>query len=692
MNRLLVVDDEESNRDMLSRRLERSGFSVLLAEDGPRALRIVDETEVDLVLLDSMMPGMTGMEVLRLLRAVRSPADLPVIMVTAITESARIAEALDSGANDYVTKPVDYPVALARIRSQLSRKQAENALRQSEERYALAARGANDGLWDWDLRAGRIAYSARWKAMLGHTEEEISDDPAEWLSRVHPSDREALNQALETHWREGGAPFEHEYRMRHKNGSYRWMLSRGLAVRNGTGAPLRMAGSQSDITGRKTFDDLTGLPNRLQFTEKLATALDQLRRDPAHGFAVLFLDLDRFKRINDSLGHLAGDRLLVETAQRLRGIVREGSTEGRAPGAGTVARLSGDEFAVLLDEVSSAAVAASVAERILRAMRQPLMLEGRDISCSVSIGIALSGMGYHSPEELIRDADTAMYEAKARGKSQWAVFDGVMRERVTARLQTENELRSALERGEMALHYQPMVSLDGGQLRGFEALIRWNHPERGPLPPSEFMPLAEEAGLAGDIGRWVLENACRQMREWHQSYPRVPLPEISVNISPRHLREPRLAAGIERILRQTGLEAKWLRLEIAEEVLLQDTGEMLEVLESLRNLGVGLKVDNFGTGYSTLRYLCRFPFDDLKIDRSIIRTLADGSGASDDIVGAVVVMARNLGIGVIAEGVEKDGQADRLRRMGCGFAQGFLFSQPLPAAEAEALLAGKDAA
>ncbi len=687
MGKLLVVDDEESNRDMLSRRLERSGFVVALAEDGPRALRIVDETDIDLVLLDSMMPGMTGLEVLKLLRAVRSPADLPVIMVTAVTESEKIAEALDSGANDYVTKPVDYAVALARIRSQLSRKRAESALRQSEERYALAARGANDGLWDWDLRAGRISYSTRWISMLGYEESEVSDNPEEWLSRVHPADREALDKALEMHWSDGSAPFEYECRTRHKNGTYRWMLNRGQAVRNEAGEAIRMVGSQSDITGRKTFDDLTGLPNRLHFTEKLAEALERARREPSFHFAVLFLDLDRFKVINDSLGHLAGDRLLVETAKRLRSVVREGGADGRTAGPGVVARLSGDEFAVLLDEVSAVEVAASVAGRILRLLRRPLTLEGREISCTASIGIALSGMGYQTPEEVIRDADTAMYEAKGRGKSQWAVFDDAMRDRVTSRLHAENDLRVALDRNELIIHYQPVVSLESGQLRGFEALVRWHHPQRGALPPSEFMPLAEEAGLAADIGRWVVENACRQMREWHQSYRHDPPPEISVNLSPRHLRDSRFVADIERILRQTGLGPGTLRLEVAESVLLDDSGEVLESLKGLRSLGVGLKIDNFGTGYSTLRYVCRFPFDDLKIDRSIIYGLEDQPGASQDLITTALAVARNLGMGVVAAGVEKREQAERLQAMGCNFAQGFLFSEPLPAAAAEALLA-----
>lgn len=686
-NTVLVVDDEPLNRDMLSRRLQRSGIAVEEAEDGHQALEKIRGNAYDLVLLDTMMPGLSGIEVLKLLRGTYTQSELPVIMVTALTEAARIVEALNLGANDYVTKPVDYPVALARIQSQLARKTAEQALRESEERYALAERGANDGLWDWDLRTGEVYFSARWKDMLGFAEDEVGSTPEAWFDRVHPADIDALQAALTAHLRPDNptGKFEHEYRIAQKGGKFRWMLARGLAVRNGGNQPVRMTGWQTDITDKKVYDALTGLPNRLLFTERVHLSLERARRDPSFLFAILFLDLDRFKLINDSLGHLAGDQLLVGIAQRLKRSIRRGAGVSEPGGDPVIARLGGDEFAILLDNLHQREDAANVAERILRDLRSPFVLEGREVFCTTSIGIASSDLAYTSVPDMVRDADTAMYSAKALGGAKWMQFDNAMRLRVVERLELESDLQRALENNEIAVHYQPKIRLATEQICGFEALARWNHPTKGLISPVQFIPIAEETGLIVPLGLHVIRESCRQMKQWHDRYPQCRDLEISVNLSVKQFRQPDLCRQLAAVLEETGLDARLLQLEVTETVLLDEFDKAVETVKCLKALNVGLKIDDFGTGYSCLRYLSKLPFDTLKIDRSFTIDLSKGREA-DEVVRTIVNLAQTLGMDVVAEGIEEQDQALLLRTMGCEYGQGFYFAKPMEPGTAERYL------
>ena len=437
---LLIVDDEEMNRDMLSQRLELKGYSVTAADNGRQALALVERHSFDLVLLDVMMPDLNGLEVLRLLRRRYAPAELPVIMVTARDQSEDVVEAFSLGSNDYVTKPIDLPVVLARIATQVSHKRAQAALLKSEARYALAARGTNNGLWDWDLQTNEIYYSTRWKAMLGYKDDEVGSSPEEWFGRAHPDDSERLRTCLAAH-REGCTPhFECEHRLLHDDQAYRWVLARGVAVRDCHGKGLRMAGSLTDITEGKVSDALTGLPNRILFTEHLERSLDRSTRHPESRFAVLFLDLDRFKVVNDSLGHLVGDQLLIAFARRMEACLRSSDTLSRATVENTIARLGGDEFTVLLQGINDAGDAIAVAERIQKELTAPFTLGRHEVFTSASIGIALPGPGHQRPEDLLRDADTAMYSAKANGKARHEVFDSAMRARAVARLDLETEL------------------------------------------------------------------------------------------------------------------------------------------------------------------------------------------------------------------------------------------------------------
>lgn len=565
--------------------------------------------------------------------------------------------------------------------------QARRRLEESEQRYALALEGANDGIWDWNIATNEVYYSRRWKEMLGYREDEIGKKLEEWMKRVHPDDLASLRAALHAHLSGRTAHFQCEYRILHKKKAYRWVLSRGLAVRDAGGKPVRMAGSQTDITDRKRaeeelthqafYDPLTDLPNRALFLDRLKHAIRKSGRRGEGGetFAILFLDVDRFKDVNDSLGHVIGDELLKAMGRRLEDLVRPGDT---------VARLGGDEFAILLESLRSVDDALDVAHRILESLKKPFSISGHEVFAAASIGI-VPGTQEGGPEDLLRDADTAMYRAKERGRACAEVFDRGMHARAVARLQLETDLRKAIERSEFRVYYQPIVSLTAGQVVGFEALARWQHPERGLVGPSEFVPLAEETGLIIPIDFWVLDQACRQTRRWQERYPSDPPLSINVNLSSRHFSQPGLATHVEEILRETGLDPSSLRLEITESVILEDVKAISEMLSRLKGLRVQLYLDDFGTGYSSLGYLHRFPIDSLKIHHSFVGQLGREDGQAE-LVRTITTLAGNLRMGVVAEGVETLDQVRRLRELHCDRVQGFLFSQPLPPEEAERLI------
>ncbi|MCI0423461.1 MAG: EAL domain-containing protein [Acidobacteria bacterium] len=683
---LLVVDDNEMNRDALSRRLERKGYAVEMADGGQAALHWIGQRAFDLVLLDIEMPGISGLDLLKILRGSHSPTELPVIMVTAKTQSSDIVEALRFGANDYVTKPIDFPVALARIQTQLSHKGAVEALRESEERYALAMNGANDGLWDWNLKTNTIYLSTRWKTMLGCAESEVSSNPDEWFKRVHPDDLERVKRAIAAHLEGRNSHYESEHRILHQDGSYRWVLSRGLAVRDAGGTPARMAGSQTDVTEGKVADPLTGLPNRLLFVDLLDRAIKRARRRKDYLFALFYLNLDRFKVINDSLGHLVGDQLLIEIAQRLESCLRSTDAIARHGEGYTVARLGGDEFTILLDDIRHVSDATRVAERLQKELALPFSVNGQEVFTSATFGIAVSATGYERPEDLLRDAHTALYRAKAFGGNSYELFDPAMRDRAVARMHLETDLRKAIERAEFRIAYQPIISLATGNIHGFEALVRWQHPDRGIVSPGDFIPIAEETKMILAIGATVLREACGQMKAWQCQFGDRAPAIMSVNLSSKQLAQPGLIEEIEQTLQMTGLQASHLKLEITESSFMDSLESAIELLQRLRKMGIQLGIDDFGTGYSSLSYLYRLPVHTLKVDRSFVSRMG-ANGENSEIVRTIISLAHNLNLDVIAEGVETADQKLQLQALGCEYGQGYYFSRPIEAPSASALIA-----
>jgi diguanylate cyclase (GGDEF)-like protein/PAS domain S-box-containing protein len=682
--RVLVVDDELPNRDMLSRRLARQGLVVVTAASGAEALEVLDREAWSAVLLDVQMPVMSGLEVLARIRARWSPAELPVLMVTARDSSEDIVTALEQGANDYVTKPVDFPVALARLKTQLARKEAEDRLRVSEERYALAAKGANDGLWDWDLTTGVLHVSDRWRAIVGGDLEAGRPAQDAYLDRVHGEDRTRVQRELEAHLAGETPHLQSEHRVMYAPGAFRWVLVRGMAVRRADGTPVRMAGSLSDVTLEKVVDALTGLPNRMSLHDRMERALQPALVGEDHGCAVLLLDLDGFKLIYDGHGQRHGDELLKAVARRLEGALRLGDVVARpleVVGDHTIARLGGDEFVVVLHGVRDDGLAVRVAERLQRALARPFSVCDREVFLSASIGIAVSGPNA-TPDDLLRNADTALTRARAQGRGRIEVFALAMREQVLERLQLDAALRVALERREFVAHYQPIIALADGRLVGFEALMRWRATDGRLVPPAAFIPALEDSGLIVPVGRQFAEDVCRQLAAWRRAMPGGPPLWVNLNVTSSQVAEPDLLETLLAAIAKAGLAPQDVVVEITESMAISDVARAAATLDRFRAAGVRVVLDDFGTGYSSLACLHELPISGLKLDRSFIGS----ERRHPAILRAIVQLAESLGLTVTAEGIETPAQHDELRALGCGFAQGYLFSRPVEAAAAAELI------
>ena len=684
--RILLIEDDPEDADLLQEILGESSNHSFMLEWVDRlqtGLERLSQGGIDMVLTDLSLPDSQGVETFTRIYA-HAPT-MPIVVLSGLDDETVAVKAVHEGAQDYLVKgEMNNNLLVRALRYAMERQRVQEALRESEERYALAARGANDGLWDWDLITNEMYYSPRWKTMLGYGEQnEIGHSPNEWFDRVHPDDLMLLQRDLEAHLAGLTSHFKFEHRILHKDGAYRWVLCRGLAVYDSEGKAYRMAGSQTDSTRRKEaeerlryealHDSLTGLPNRSLFIERLEKAFARAKQRQGYLFAVLFLDLDRFKIINDSQGHMIGDQLLMAVARRLQTCLRPNDT---------LARFGGDEFVILLDDLRDTDEVQRVADRVLGRLTLPFDLKGTETFTSVSIGITVHNANYERPEELLRDADTAMYQAKATGKARYELFDTDQHARVAARWRLETALRQAVERQEFEVYYQPIISLFSGRIEGVEALLRWRHPQRGLLAPDEFISLAEETGLIIPIGEWLLHTACTQTRHW-QTAGFTPL-RVAVNVGPAQFRDQDLAMLVEEALARSGLSPQSLELEIVESIPMKHSDLEITTLRRLRAMGVQISIDDFGLG-SSLDCLKYIPLNTLKIDQSFVGGMLENE---DDaaIISAIIAMAHRLDLKVIAEGVETEQQLAFLLSQRSDEVQGFLFSQPVPAAELTRLL------
>jgi diguanylate cyclase (GGDEF)-like protein/PAS domain S-box-containing protein len=686
---VLLVEDNPGDARLIQEMMAEDGGDFRLwrkAERLSAGLEYLALGDIGMVLLDLSLPDSVGMETIS--KVFAQAPQVPIVVLTGSDDDALALTAVKHGAQDFLVKgQVDGRLLQRSMRYAMERKDAERALRASEERYALAAAGANDGLWDWQIQERQIYFSPRWKAMLGYGDEEFEATLENWLAHVQADDCARLREHIDRCLNHRVRQLEAEYRIRQRDGSYRWMLCRGIAVHDPRGNALRIAGSQTDIHERKSaterllhdalHDALTGLPNRTLLNERLQRAMERARRNPESIFAVLFIDLDRFKNVNDSLGHDAGDKFLIESARRLALACRP---------VDTLARLGGDEFILLLEDISGEADAIRVAKRVQVLFGEPFDVAGHELFMSGSIGVALSSLRYQAPEEMLRDADTAMYNAKMQGKACYSVFDAPMHSKAMAHLRMESDMRRTIEHQAFHLEYQPVIALPGGNITGFEALLRWNHGEHGAIPPCDFIPLAEETGLIVPLGRWVLREACRQLRAWRKlATHNGAAVTMSVNLSGRQFSDKDLVSDIVQVLQATGLPPECLKLEITESMVMADVDAAALTLQHLADTGVRISIDDFGTGYSSLAYLYRFPVHTLKIDQSFIRNMAN-SRAAAEIVRVILNLGQALDMEVVAEGTENAVEVRLLEAMGCPRAQGNYFFRPLSKVAAAAAL------
>ena len=579
--------------------------------------------------------------------------------------------------NKYSEADVEFLTSVAdQIALAIERKQAEDALRRSQERFELVTRATSDAIWDWNLETNEIWWNEGFQKLFGYSGDDIGSEIGSWKRRIHPEDLDRVMTDLSRHIDSGKNNWSDEYRFKRQDGTYAFVIDRGYVVHDPEGRPVRMLGSMMDVSERKQLeeqlthqalhDPLTKIANRVLFRDRVDHALSKQRRDNTT-LAVLFLDLDNFKSVNDSIGHAAGDKLLIAVAMRLQDCLRSSDT---------AARLGGDEFAVLVESVRNSEEAIMIAERIKSVFKQPFIIDGKEVFMATSIGIAQSGHEAPTADDLLRNADLAMYRAKNDGKGNYVVFEPRMHEALMERLELEDDLRSAIENQEFTIHYQPIVDLGSAEMLGMEALVRWNHPRYGMLAPMKFIPLAEETSLIVPLGEWILGEACRQTKKWSESYGETLDISVTVNISIRQFQQKELIDIVRRALEASGLRPGSLILEITESFMMQETESTIAKLHQLKKLGIRLAIDDFGTGYSSLSYLQRFPIDILKIDKSFVDKIGNGEEGRA-VARAIIMMGDSLHLKTIAEGIERPEQIQALQNLGCEAGQGFHFAHPL---------------
>ncbi|MDO8946372.1 MAG: EAL domain-containing protein [Desulfocapsaceae bacterium] len=692
---VLVVDDDMALRLLIVETLLEDNLAVEEAEDGVEALELFQRISPDLVLMDVKMPRMDGFTACAEMRKLPNGIDTAIVLVTGLDDIASILRAFDAGATDFMTKPVNWPLLSHRVRYLLRAGEAFRNLRQSEQRLSIAQKIAKLGNWDWGFDKDTVYCSDQMCVLCGLAPVDGRFSHEMFLQCVHPDDNEAVRATVKNALEEK-KPYRLEYRIQLADGSIRIIHEQAEVEHDSNGAPVSMHGTVQDVSERRQaeekirflayYDALTGLPNRLLFTKYVEQALFAAMRAKSK-VALLYIGVDRFKRINDTLGHKAGDELLKMIASSLASSVRRSDIFGKFVLAKEpefiLSRLTGDEFSILLTGIFKEESISYVARRILEMLQEPISVGGQEMNISCSIGISIYPGDTEDVEALLKNADVAMAYAKQSGGNTFKFFAHDMNDRAIERLNLEIDLKKALERDEFVLFYQPQIDLYSGKISGLEALIRWQHPERGLIAPQQFISIAEESGLIIPIGAWVLNEACRQAYVWHQAG--LAQIRIAVNISSHQFRQGGLVTMVKQALDDSGLSSSMLELELTESCIMQDIEATIITLVLLKELGVTLSVDDFGTGYSSMNYLKRFPLDTLKIDRSFVMDITtDPNDAA--IITAIIALAGSLGLKTIAEGVETLEQLQFMRQHLCDEIQGFFISKPMPADEVERFL------
>ncbi len=684
--KVLLVDDDEDDfilTKYVFDEFKSDRYELEWSDSYEKALSLMCENSHDIYLVDYRLGAENGLSLLR--EATAKGCRAPIILLTGQGDTETDLEAMQAGAADYLIKgEFDAPLLERSIRYSVKQSRTIESLLGSEMKFRSVFQSASDAIFLVDQDGNVLLWNNAAEQIFGYTEEEISGKPVTSIMGKKYA-LKILETGLEKTYKEILAPMAGkiiEATGRHKDGSEFplelsgsvWKTSRGIFYTAIIRDITKRRFAEELLLREATHDTLTGLPNRAQFNEILSGAIKKASLVPDYKFAVLFLDLDRFKVINDGLGHVVGDKLLVAIAHRLANCIRPGDA---------VARFGGDEFTILLNNIESNDCAIEVAERLQEEIIQPFEVDGHEVYTSASVGITFSDAANRKPEDFLRDSDTAMYRAKATGKARYQIFDSAMNTRSMNILQIENDLRRAIEREEFFVVYQPIINLKNGEIREFEALVRWNHPEQGFIQPNDFIPVAEETGLIMAIDRWVLTEACRQLCHWQRTSIYKEALSISVNLSTKLLINTNLTKQIRDLTEEMNLDPRCLKLEVTETSVMENAEIALEILSDLNNYGVRISSDDFGTGYSSLSYLHRFPFKRLKIDRSFIGRM-DTDEKSEEIVRTILTLADNLNLEVVAEGIENEQQFRRLRELGCEFGQGYLFSKPV-----EAEIAGK---
>lgn len=684
--KVLLVDDDEDDFILtryIFEEFKSTQYELDWIGDYEKALSLMCENSHDIYLVDYRLGAENGLSLMRQAKA--KGCRMPIILLTGQGDAETDLEAMEAGAADYLIKgEFEAPLLERAIRYSVQHSRTVENLLGSEMKFRSVFQSASDAIFLIDQYGCVLLWNNAAEQIFGYSEQEIIGKPATALMG-EKYELKALETGLERTYKEVLAPMAGkviEAAGRRKDGSEFplelsgsvWKTNRGMFYTAIVRDITKRRAAEELLLHEATHDALTGLPNRAQFTEILTDSIRKAEKNKNYQFAVLFLDLDRFKVINDGLGHVMGDKLLVAIAQRLANCIRPEDT---------VARFGGDEFTILLNNLENVDYAIEIAERLQEEIIQPFAVDGHEVYTSASVGITISDAANRKPEDFLRDSDTAMYRAKAAGKARYQIFDSAMHIRSMNLLQIENDLRRAVEREEFFVVYQPIVDLRTGAIREFEALVRWNHPEHGFIPPNDFIPVAEENGLIMAIDRWVLTEACRQLGEWQKNPIYKDSLSVSVNLSTKLLINTNLTKQIRDLTEEMNLDPHCLKLEVTETSVMENAEIALQILSDINSLGVRISSDDFGTGYSSLSYLHRFPFSRLKIDRSFIGRM-DTDEKSEEIVRTIMTLAENLNLEVVAEGIENEPQFRRLRELGCQFGQGYLFSKPV-----EAELAGK---